>query len=191
MTLSVSPGAAVVAGNTETSQRVVDVVLAALRKALPSLIPAESYGTMSNVALGGSERTGAWTYYETVAGGSGAGPTWAGEPGVQCHMTNTLNTPAEALEMQYPLRVRRFELRDGSGGTGTHRGGDGIVREIEALADCEGTILSDRRVYPPGNGAVGRNSINRREIGGKAHIALKPGDVLCIETPGGGGWSST
>ena len=190
---------AVVAGNTETSQRVVDVMLSALRQALPSLIPAESYGTMSNVALGGRhggtearrhEGTCEWTYYETIAGGSGAGPAWDGESGVQCHMTNTLNTPAEALEMQYPLRVRRFELREGSGGPGAHRGGDGIVREIEALADCEGTILSDRRRYPPGNGAVGRNSINGGQIGGKAHIVLKRGDVLCVETPGGSGWSS-
>jgi N-methylhydantoinase B len=184
--------AAVVAGNTETSQRVVDVVLAALRQALPGMIPAESYGTMSSVALGAA----GWTYYETIAGGSGAGPSWDGESGVQCHMTNTLNTPAEALEMQYPLRVRRFELRDaracpphGSGGAGTHRGGEGIVRELEALADCEGTLLTDRRVYPPGNGATGRNTVNGRDVGGKAHIVLRKGDVLRIETPGGSGWS--
>ncbi len=221
--------AAVVAGNTETSQRVVDVVLAALRRALPDLIPAESYGTMSSVALGGrhegteTHRHGgggdtdvdarsptpgpsslrrsvasslSWTYYETIAGGSGAGPSWDGESGVQCHMTNTLNTPAEALEMQYPLRVRRFELREaracppqGSGGPGVHRGGDGIVRELEALADCEGTLLTDRRVHPPGNGAVGRNTVNGQDVGGKAHIMLRKGDVLRIETPGGSGWT--
>jgi N-methylhydantoinase B len=216
--------AAVVAGNTETSQRVVDVVLSALRQALPELIPAESYGTMSSVALGARQETkrqrdeetkcagspdepasttpatsslrlfvssslSAWTYYETIAGGSGAGPTWDGESGIQCHMTNTLNTPAEALEMQYPLRVRRFELREASGGPGTHRGGDGIVRELEALADCEGTLLTDRRIYPPGNGALGRNTVNDRDVGGKAHIVLRKGDVLRIETPGGSGWT--
>jgi N-methylhydantoinase B len=223
--------AAVVAGNTETSQRVVDVMLAALRLPLPDLIPAESYGSMSSVALGrrhegtkaprheGPEedspatvrpsepsclRASAeaepprvpsclspWTYYETIAGGSGAGPSWDGESGIQCHMTNTLNTPAEALEMQYPLRVRRFELREASGGAGTHRGGDGIVRELEALADCEGTLLTDRRVHPPGNAAVGRNTVNGRDVGGKAHIVLKKGDVLRIETPGGSGWTAT
>ena len=105
-------------------------------------------------------------------------------------MTNTLNTPAEAIEMQYPLRVRRFELREGSGGAGTHRGGEGIVRELEALADCEGTLLTDRRRFPPGNGAVGRNTLNGRDVGGKAHVTLKRGDVLRIETPGGSGWTA-
>ena len=176
--------AAVVAGNTETSQRVVDVVLAALRQALPNRIPAESCGTMSSVALG----TADWTYYETIGGGGGAGPTWDGESAIQCHMTNTLNTPAEALELQYPLRVTRFARRDGSGGVGTHVGGDGIVRELEILADCDATLLGDRRVFSPGNGRVGANTLNGRPVGGKIRLALRRGDVLRIETPGGGGW---
>ncbi len=118
--------AAVVAGNTETSQRVVDVVFGALAQALPETIPAASCGTMSSVAMGGS----AWTYYETTGGGCGAGPSWAGEHAVQCHMTNTLNTPAEAIELQYPLRVRRFERAIGTGGRGAMHGGDGTVREL-------------------------------------------------------------
>ena len=176
--------AAVVAGNTETSQRVVDVVLSALRAALPEVVPAESCGTMSSIALG----TGEWTYYETIAGGSGAGPGWDGEPGVQCHMTNTLNTPAEALELQYPLRVRRFELREGSGGPGEHKGGEGAIREIEVLAACEATLITDRRVFPPGSGSIGRNTLSGRDVGGKAHLRLKAGDRLRIETPGGSGW---
>src|SRR5262249_43781358 len=137
--------AAVVAGNTETSQRVVDVVLGALAQAMPDRIPAASCGTMSSVALGAR----AWTYYETIGGGCGAGPGWHGESAIQCHMTNTLNTPAEAIELQYPLRIRRFERAPNTGGHGKFTGGDGIIREIEALEDCEGTILSDRRLTRP------------------------------------------
>jgi N-methylhydantoinase B len=188
--------AAVVAGNTETSQRVVDVVLGALAAAMPDRIPAASCGTMSSVALGGR----GWTYYETVGGGSGAGPRWNGEPAVQCHMTNTLNTPAEAIEMQYPLRVRRFERAAGTGGAGKFAGGDGIVRELEALADCEGTILSDRRASRPyglqggADAAAGVNEIITRDgparLGGKAKFSLRPGEVLRIRTPGGAGWGA-
>jgi N-methylhydantoinase B len=190
--------AAVVAGNTETSQRVVDVVLGALAAAMPDRVPAASCGTMSSVALGG----GGWTYYETVGGGSGAGPGWAGESAVQCHMTNTLNTPAEAIEMQYPLRVRRFERAEGTGGAGRFPGGDGIVRELEALADCEGTVLSDRRASRPyglnggAPGAAGANAIvvppddRSIDLGGKARFSLRPGDVLRIRTPGGAGWGA-
>ena len=188
--------AAVVAGNTETSQRVVDAVLGALAAALPDRIPAASCGTMSSVALGGR----GWTYYETVGGGCGAGPAWEGESAVQCHMTNTLNTPAEAIEMQYPLRVRRFERAAGTGGAGRYRGGDGIVRELEALDDCEGTILSDRRTsraYGLAGGAEatsGDDRIGRGDgsawagIGGKAKFMLRKGEVLRVRTPGGGGW---
>jgi N-methylhydantoinase B len=188
--------AAVVAGNTETSQRVVDVVFGALAKALPARIPAASCGTMSSVALGSSS----WTYYETIGGGSGAGPRDDGASAVQCHMTNTLNTPAEAIEMQYPLRVLRFERGHGTGGTGTHRGGDGIVRELQALADCEGTILADRRTTQP-RGSAGASPGARandqildvsgatRQIAGKSRFTLHTGDVLSIRTPGGGGWS--
>ncbi len=182
--------AAVAAGNTEASQRIVDVLFAAFAQALPDLIPAQSCGTMSSVALGGSN----WTYYETIGGGSGAGPRGEGESAVQCHMTNTLNTPAEALEMQYPLRVRRYAVREGSGGTGPHGGGDGIIREIEFLEAGEGTLLTDRRRLAPhglaggGDGQLGRNTLNGHDLGGKAHLTFKPGDVLTIQTPGGGGW---
>jgi N-methylhydantoinase B len=182
--------AAVVAGNTETSQRIVDVVFGALAQVLPAIIPAASCGTMSSLALGGA----GWTYYETIGGGCGAGPAWDGAAAMQCHMTNTLNTPAEAIEMQYPLRVRRFERATGSGGAGQYRGGEGIVREIEALADCEGTVLSDRRATRPYGlsggeaGRAGHNSVGALEVGGKAQFEMKAGDVVRIETPGGGGW---
>lgn len=186
--------AAVVAGNTETSQRVVDVVLGALAKALPERIPAASCGTMSSAALGGA----GWTYYETVGGGSGASARANGAHAVQCHMTNTLNTPAEALEIQYPLRVLRFERAHQTGGRGRHTGGDGILRELQALAPCEGTILSDRRTTAPFglNGASsatpGANQIQRatetESLPGKARFTLAPGDCLVIRTPGGGGW---
>ena len=186
--------AAVVAGNTETSQRVVDVVFGALAQALPDRIPAASCGTMSSVALGAR----GWTYYETIAGGSGASTQGDGASAVQCHMTNTLNTPAEALEMQYPLRVRKFERAAGTGGIGRSRGGDGVVREIEALADSQGTMLSDRRVSTPygleggGAGRAGQNSLvqygNEAVIGGKARFELKAGETLRIRTPGGGGF---
>jgi N-methylhydantoinase B len=184
--------AAVVAGNTETSQRVVDVVFGALAKALPDRTPAASCGTMSSVALGGE----GWTYYETIGGGSGASPDGDGASAVQCHMTNTLNTPAEAIEMQYPLRVRRFERAANSGGAGKHRGGDGIVRELEALTPAEGTVITDRRVSRPyglaGGSAAGSgaNSVNDQPVGGKAKIKLSRGDVLRIITPGGGGWGA-
>jgi N-methylhydantoinase B len=189
--------AAVVAGNTETSQRIVDVVFGALAAALPEKIPAASCGTMSSVALGGE----GWTYYETIGGGSGASALADGASCVQCHMTNTLTTPAEALELQYPLRVRRFERAIGSGGAGKHRGGDGIVREIEALEDCSGTLLADRRkrsAYGLAGGlegSVGSDGITIAATGtnttfssGKVQFALKAGDVLMIRTPGGGGW---
>jgi len=189
--------AAVVAGNTETSQRVVDVVFGGLSRVLPDRIPAASCGTMSSLALGKDD----WTYYETVGGGSGAGPAGDGASAVQCHMTNTLNTPAEAIEMQYPLRVRRFERASDTGGAGAHRGGDGIVRELEALGDCEGTLLTDRRLSRPyglGGGASaspGANSIVRagakpETLAGKAMFTLRRGDRLRIVTPGGGGWGA-
>lgn len=181
--------AAVVAGNTETSQRVVDVVFGALAQALPDRIPAASCGTMSSVALGGD----GWTYYETIGGGSGAGPSAAGASAVQCHMTNTLNTPAEAIEMQYPLRVRRFERAPSTGGSGKHHGGDGILRQIEALASCEGTLLGDRRITRPyglAGGSAGASAVDHaaRSLPGKTRFKLSAGDVLSIQTPGGGGW---
>src|SRR6185437_5776628 len=187
--------AAVVAGNTETSQRVVDVVFGALAHALPDRIPAASCGTMSSVALGGA----GWTYYETIAGGSGAGPGFDGASAVQCHMTNTLNTPAEALELQYPLRVRGFERAAGTGGRGRFCGGDGILREIEVLADCEGTILSDRRqsqpyglaggrAAQPGQNSICNSDCSLQSLAGKTRFTLQSGQLLRIRTPGGGGW---
>src|SRR4051812_17472613 len=191
--------AAVVAGNVETSQRIVDVVIGALAQALPGRIPAASCGTMSSVALGGTRPADgtSWTYYETIGGGSGATPRADGASAVQCHMTNTLNTPAEAIELQYPLRVRRFERATATGGAGRHRGGDGTVRELEALADCEGTILSDRRTTRPyglaggSPGEAGANAIvsaDRTEVPlpGKGQVRLKAGDMLIVRTPGGG-----
>jgi N-methylhydantoinase B len=188
---------AVVAGNTETSQRVVDVIFGALSAAIPDRIPAASCGTMNSVALGGDN----WTYYETIGGGSGATRDGLGASAVQCHMTNTLNTPAEALEMQYPLRVRRFSRARTTGGRGSNFGGDGIVREIEALADCEGTILTDRRQSRPyglHGGApaeAGRNTIvdadgSERLLPGKIQFTLRKGQTLRIQTPGGGGWGA-
>jgi N-methylhydantoinase B len=182
--------AAVVAGNTETSQRLVDVVLGCLAQALPDRIPAASCGTMSSIALGGA----GWTYYETIPGGCGAGPTWHGESAVQCHMTNTLNTPAEAIELQYPLRILRFERGPNTGGAGQYHGGDGVIREIQALAEAEGTALTDRRTTQPYGlaGATparsGANHVNAKPIPGKSQFVLKPGDVLRITTPGGGGF---
>ena len=190
--------AAVVAGNTETSQRIVDVVFGALAQAMLDRIPAASCGTMSSVALGGP----GWTYYETIAGGSGASAQGDGASAVQCNMTNTLNTPAEALELQYPLRVRRFERELHTGGNGKWRGGDGVVREIEMLEECTGSILSDRRVSGPyglAGGGAGKNGANcilgedgtARELSGKARFNLEPGDRLRIRTPGGGGFGSS
>ena len=165
------PPAAVAGGNVETSQRIVDVVLRALAQAIPDRIPAGASGTMNNLTIGGMHlrtsdpRTGEpFAYYETIAGGMGARPGKAGVSGVHTHMTNSLNTPAEALEYAYPLRVRRYSLRPGSGGSGKFSGGDGIVREIEVLADCEVTLLADRRSRGPsglaggGDGAAGRHS---------------------------------
>jgi N-methylhydantoinase B len=193
--------AAVVAGNTETSQRIVDVIFGALARAVPDRIPAASCGTMNSVALGADATGGGigWTYYETIGGGSGGGPGGPGASAIQCHMTNTLNTPAEAIELQYPLRVRRFERDPGTGGHGRHRGGDGIIREIEALAPTTGTLLTDRRLHRPYGlaggrpGSPGENWIivpgdHDRVVAPKAEFELKPGDRLRIMTPGGGGW---
>jgi N-methylhydantoinase B len=191
--------AAVVAGNTETSQRVVDVVFGALAKALPGMIPAASCGTMSSVALGGITASGEpWTYYETIGGGTGAGPGYDGASAVQCHMTNTLNTPAEAIELQYPLRVRRFEASPESGGAGRFRGGDGIIRILEALEPCEGTLLGDRRASQPyglAGGQPARSGGNALlaisgdvSLPGKTAVKLAAGERLVISTPGGGGF---
>lgn len=188
--------AAVAVGNTETGQRVVDAVLGALALALPDRIPAASQGTMNNFTVGGS----GFVYYETIAGGHGASPHGDGVSGRHSHMTNTRNTPVEALEYALPLRVNTYALRDGSGGVGQHRGGDGIVREYEFLAPAQVTINSERRVYAPyglrggdpGQGGVNRLIRDGEEInlGGKWTGRLLPGDRIVIETPGGGGWGA-
>ena len=195
-----TPPAAVAGGNVETSQRIVDVVLGALAQALPQLVPAASQGTMNNVTIGGLGEEGApYAYYETIAGGMGAGPSGDGLSGVHVHMTNTLNTPVEALEMAFPLRLARYSLRTGSGGAGRHRGGDGVVREYELLAPATVTMLSERRAVPPWglvggeDAAPGRNLLIHRdgreeELPSKFSRRLQPGQRLRIETPGGGGW---
>jgi len=195
------PPAAVAGGNVETSQRIVDVLLRALAEAIPERIPAAASGTMNNLTIGGTDpRSGEpFAYYETIAGGMGGRPTKPGVSGVHTHMTNSLNTPAEALEYSYPLRVRKYSLRRGSGGSGKYRGGDGIVREIEVLTDAEVTLLADRRKRGPwglsggGEGAPGKTSILRRdgmveELPGKFNVRLSKGDRIRVETPGAGGW---
>jgi N-methylhydantoinase B len=192
--------AAVAGGNVELSQRIVDVVLGALSHALPDKIPAASQGTMNNVTIGGvdSRNNRAFAYYETIAGGLGASLRCDGESAVHCHMTNTLNTPVEALEYSYPFLVNEYSIRRGTGGNGRHKGGDGIVREIELLSDAQVTVLSERRKIPPYGlfggkpGAVGKNIIFRKKLqehkGGKFSVSLNKGDRLRIETPGGGGY---
>jgi N-methylhydantoinase B len=195
------PPAAVAGGNVETSQRIVDVLLRALAKAMPERVPAGSSGTMNNLTIGGiDERMGEpFAYYETIAGGMGARPDRPGVSGVHTHMTNSLNTPAEALEYAYPLRITQYALRRGSGGGGKFRGGDGIVREVELLADSEVTLLADRRSRGPyglqggTDGSPGKTEIihhdGRREtLPGKTSVRLKKGERVKIESPGGGGW---
>ena len=195
------PPAAVAGGNVETSQRIVDVLLRAMAQAVPDRIPAAAAGTMNNLTIGGMDpRTGEpFAYYETIAGGMGARPTKAGVSGVHTHMTNSLNTPAEALEYAYPFRVTRYSFRAGSGGKGKYRGGDGIVREIELLAESEVNLLADRRKRGPyglGGGSAGKTGstkIIRRNgkpetLAGKAGTRLQAGDRIRIESPGGGGY---
>jgi N-methylhydantoinase B len=180
--------AAVVAGNTETSSRIVDVVFRAFGEALP--VPAQGQGTMNNVALGNDR----YTYYETIGGGQGACPDADGPSGVHVAMSNTLITPVEALELSYPLRVERWHLRTGSGGAGAHRGGDGVVRELRVLEDSRLSVLAERRAHGPhgarggGDGAPGRTLVNGEEQPAKVTKQLAAGDVVRIETPGGGGF---
>ncbi|MDX6306871.1 MAG: N-methylhydantoinase [Blastocatellia bacterium] len=193
--------ASVAGGNVETSQRIVDTVFKALANALPKRIPAASQGTMNNLTIGGIDpRTGAeFSYYETVAGGMGARPELDGMNATHTHMTNSLNTPAEALEFSYPLRVRQYRIRQGSGGKGRHKGGDGSVREIEVLAPARMSLLSDRRKRAPyglqggDDGALGRAFIiradgNKEQLRSKGSWDLAAGDRVRIETPGGGGF---
>jgi N-methylhydantoinase B len=198
--VNAKPPAAVAGGNVETSQRIVDVMLRVLANALPGRIPAASSGTMNNLTIGGIDpRTGApFTYYETVAGGLGASPQRPGASGHHAHMTNSLNTPVEALEYAYPFRVGRYGVRRGSGGAGHHRGGDGIIREIELLSDAQVTLLADRRKLRPWGlaggeaGSSGRATIrgsgSEDALPGKCSRQLPAGALLRIESPGGGGW---
>jgi N-methylhydantoinase B len=184
------PPAAVAGGNVETSSRIVDAVFRAFGQAVP--VPAQGQGTMNNVTLG-NER---FTYYETIGGGQGACPQADGPSAVHVAMSNTLATPVEALELAYPLRVERWALRRGSGGAGGHRGGDGVVRELRVLEDCRLSILSERRTRRPrgaaggDEGASGRNSLNGRELPAKVTVDVHAGDVIGIETPGGGGYGA-
>jgi N-methylhydantoinase B len=179
--------AAVVAGNVETSSRVADLVQAAFGEAIP--VPAQGQGTMNNLTLAADE----WTYYETIGGGQGACPDAPGPSAIHVAMSNTLNTPVEALEADYPIRVRELSVRRGSGGAGARPGGDGIVREIEALAPMRFTLITERRRHAPhgrdggAGGERGRNLVNGSELPAKCSGDLAVGDRLRIETPGGGG----
>ena len=188
--LNARPPAAVVAGNTETSSRVVDVVFSALGQAVP--VPAQGQGTMNNVTFGNAR----FTYYETIAGGQGASPGADGPAAVHVAMSNALNTPIEAIELAYPLRVERYAVRVGSGGEGARRGGDGVVREIRVLEDCRLSVLAERRSRAPQGaaggrpGAAGRTLLDGEELPAKVTRQLAAGDLLRIETPGGGGYGA-
>jgi N-methylhydantoinase B len=199
--LDARPPHAVAGGNVETSQRVVDVVLGALAQALPGRVPAASQGTMNNITFGGvhPESGEPFAYYETVGGGAGAGPQGPGQGGVHTHMTNTLNTPVEALEYALPLRITRYSLRPGSGGAGHHRGGDGLCRDLRFSCPVRVNLLSERRRRGPYGlaggepGQAGRNVLikpdgSERDFPGKASLELEAGDTLSLRTPGGGGW---
>lgn len=197
------PPSPVAGGNVETSQRIVDVLLKAMSQAVPHLIPAASQGTMNNLTIGGWDARNhrEFAYYETICGGMGARPTVDGLSAVHTHMTNSLNTPVEALEYAYPLRVRRYAIRLGSGGSGRRRGGDGAIREIELLADARVSLLSDRRRFAPyglQGGADGKKGTaewiahdgKRKKLPAKFSLAAHRGDRIVIETPGGGGFGS-
>jgi N-methylhydantoinase B len=190
--------AAVAAGNVETSTRIVDVVMGALAQAIPAKIPAASHGSMNNLAMGfiGDAQQPAWDYYETIGGGMGAGMHSNGLSGVQTHMTNTLNTPVEALEMTYPLRIKQYAIRRHSSGGGDHHGGEGLVREYEFLYAAQVTLLTERRRHPPWGlhggepGATGENLLNGKALPAKVALHVNAGDCLLIKTPGGGGFNS-
>jgi N-methylhydantoinase B len=198
--VNAEPPAAVAGGNVETSQRIVDTLLRALAQALPDRIPAASSGTMNNLTIGGIDpRSGLpYTYYETIAGGLGASPAGPGASGHHAHMTNSLNTPVEALEYAYPFRMIQYAIRRGSGGAALHAGGDGLVREIELLGDAQVTLLSDRRITQPWGLAGGEPGAPGASVAtidgveemlpGKCTRQLRPGSRLRVESPGGGGW---
>ena len=184
---------AVVAGNVETSNRIADTVLAAFSNFAPEKLPAQGQGTMNNTIIGG----GGWTYYETIGGGQGASEKGSGPSGVHTSMTNTMNTPIEAFEMEYPMRVERYELLYDSGGSGKHRGGDGIVRSVRVLDPASLSLLTDRRRHPPQGaqggepGAVGENLLNDEELPAKVGRRLEEEDVVTVKTPGGGGYGQS
>ncbi|PZC48307.1 MAG: N-methylhydantoinase B [Chloroflexi bacterium] len=195
------PPAGVAGGNVETSQRIVDVLLGALAQAVPELIPAASQGTMNNMIVGGHHHTTrkAYVYYETIGGGTGAGPDAGGESAIQSHMTNTRNTPIEAIEYQFPLRLVRYAVRRGSGGRGQHQGGDGIIREVLFLAPATVTVMSERRRTGPyglnggGAGQTGetvllKGGVEEVRLPPKLTIQVEEGDIIQMLTPGGGGW---
>jgi N-methylhydantoinase B len=198
--VNASPPASVAAGNVETSQRITDVLLQAFAEALPELAPALSQGTMNNTTVGGLDpRTGEpFAYYETVGGGLGGAPQGPGLSGVHSHMSNSLNTPIEALEHAYPFRVAAYSIRRGSGGAGIHPGGDGLRRDIRLLTDGRVTLLTERRLQGPRgaaggeDGSPGRNilirGITEKELPGKITFDALEGDIVSIRTPGGGGW---
>ena len=207
--LASRPPAATCAGNTETTQRIADTVLKVAAQFAPDRVPAASQGTMNSVVIGGHDtRAGdvpggrPYSYYETIGGGQGGRPMGPGDDGIQCNMTNTMNTPVEALEITYPLRVERYELREGSAGAGRHRGGNGLVRAIRALDhEARVSLQCERRRFAPyglnggGDGKPGRNAVIRNddsvvEEPGKASLSLAPGEVIVVETPGGGGWGA-
>ncbi|MCC7510428.1 MAG: hydantoinase B/oxoprolinase family protein [Planctomycetes bacterium] len=192
--------APVAGGNVETSQRIVDVCLAALAQAVPGVVPAHSQGTMNNLTIGGAWPDGRpFTYYETIAGGCGGGPAGAGASATHSHMTNTLNTPVEALEHAYPLRVEEYSIREGSGGAGEHPGGEGVIRRVRALSRAQFALLAERRRRAPGGAAAGtagapgldrvvRKDGSEETLESKCQGELRPGDAIEIQTPGGGGW---
>ncbi|MFN2138057.1 MAG: hydantoinase B/oxoprolinase family protein, partial [Candidatus Promineifilaceae bacterium] len=194
------PNAAVAAGNVETSQRLVDVIFGALAQALPELIPAASQGTMNNFTFGGVYKGRPFAYYETIGGGAGAGPKSSGGDGLHVHMSNTLNTPVEALEYDFPIQVTAYCLRRGSGGRGQQRGGDGIVRRIRFNTAAEATLTTERRRLAPyglSGGQDGSPGVNRlirngqaTTLAGKVQLELQAGDEIEIATPGGGGWGA-
>ncbi len=191
--------AAVAGGNVETSQRIVDVVYKVLARIIPDRVPAASQGTMNNLAIGGTDGDGdPFGYYETLAGGMGARPQKSGISGIHTHMTNTMNTPIEALEIAYPFRVHQYHFHDGSGGNGQYNGGDGLVRSVELLTDAQVTMLSERRKLQPYGlnegdpGKPGKNILikgdREQELPSKFSKYLEKGDIIRIQTPGGGGY---
>lgn len=186
--------AAVAAGNVETSTRIVDTLLGALAQAVPDRIASASQGTMNNVAMGNHKVNKPWDYYETLAGGMGAHSRADGLSAVHSHMTNTLNTPIESVEMHFPVRINKYEVRRGSGGKGLRRGGDGLIRQFEFLEPADVTLLTDRRVNAPWGlrggepGACGNNYLDGQKLPGKCQLRVSAGEILRIETPGGGGY---